>query len=102
MDYADTADISRHNDWDAFLSDTPAGRIILLTTKGAQSLWDFEFQPGDRLVMGRESAGVPESIHAIADARVTIPMPGIGRSLNVAVSAGIVVAEASRQMARLG
>ncbi len=98
MDYIENVDIERHNDWDSYQVTSGPGRLVLLTTKGATNLWDFRFQASDRLLLGRESAGVPESIHQIADARVAIPMPGGGRSLNVAVSAGIVLAEALRQM----
>jgi len=98
MDYVETADITRHDDWNSFQAGREDGRLVLLTTKGATNLWDFRFQKGDRLLLGRESAGVPESVHQIADARVAIPMPGGGRSLNVAVSAGIVLSEALRQL----
>ena len=98
MDYADIADITRHDSWETYLRDKPAGRIILMTTEGATPLWEFEFQDGDTILMGRESAGVPPEVRACADAAVLIPMPGGGRSLNVAISAGIAVAEALRQL----
>jgi tRNA (cytidine/uridine-2'-O-)-methyltransferase len=98
MDYADLADITRHNSWDSYLLDKPSGRIVLMTTEGATPLWDFQFQEGDTVLMGRESAGVPPEVHAKADAAVLIPMPGGGRSLNVAISAGIAIAEACRQL----
>lgn len=97
LDYADKAEILHHDDWHAFEA-ARTGRTVLLTTKGATDLWDFRFQPGDCLLLGRESAGVPDEIHAQVDARVAIPMPGGGRSLNVAISAGIAVAEAMRQL----
>lgn len=96
MDYADIAEIKRHVSWDSFQQQRQ-GRLILLSTKAAMPLWDFEFQSGDILMTGRESAGVPDAVHAAADAAVLIPMPGGGRSLNVAMSAGIVLAEATRQ-----
>ena len=74
-----------------------AGRLVLLTTRGATPLHDFAFAPDDVLLFGRESAGVPEEVHARADARVVFPMaPGV-RSMNLSVSAGIVAAEALRQ-----
>ena len=98
MDYADLADITRHNSWESYLLDKPEGRIVLMTTVGATPLWDFQFQNGDTILMGRESAGVPDEVHTRADAAIVIPMPGGGRSLNVAMSAGIAVAEASRQL----
>ncbi len=100
MDYADLADLTRHDDWTAFQNLRPAGRLVLLTTSGAERLWDFTFEPGDVLLMGRETAGVPDEIARSTDARIRIPMPGEGRSLNVAMSAGIAVSEALRQLSR--
>lgn len=98
MDYADIADITRHDSWERYIDNKPKGRVILMTTRGASPLWDFSFQAGDTLMMGRESAGVPDEVHNFADAAVIIPMPGGGRSLNVAMSAGIALAEAKRQL----
>ncbi|MEO1551883.1 MAG: tRNA (cytidine(34)-2'-O)-methyltransferase [Pseudomonadota bacterium] len=97
MDYGKSAEITRHDDWNRFLDQRAPGRLVLLTTKGAEGLWDFAFQPTDILLLGRESAGVPETVAARADARVRIPMPGGGRSLNVAVSGAVALAEALRQ-----
>jgi len=97
MDYAQLADIAQHVDWKGFLADRAPGRLVLMSTRAAQPLWDHEFQPGDTVLMGRETAGVPEEVHAAADARVFVPMPGGGRSLNVAVAAGIALSEATRQ-----
>ncbi len=99
MDYADLAELHRHNSWPAFLAERPPGRLIAMTTKGAASLWDFAFRPGDTILMGRESAGLPDEVHAAADARLMIPMQPGARSLNVAMAAAIVVAEAGRQEA---
>lgn len=98
MDYAADADITAHPDWDQFQQSRTVGRLVLLTTKAAQPCWDFRFNPTDTLLLGRESAGAPKLVHEAADARILIPMPGGGRSLNIAVSAGIVAAEAIRQM----
>jgi len=96
MDYIDHVDLTRHPDWTAFERGA-GGRLVLLTTRGATPLHDFAFAPGDVLLFGRESAGVPEAVHARADARVVIPMaPGV-RSMNLSVSAGIVLSEALRQ-----
>lgn len=96
MDYIDYVTVTRHPDWAAFLAATP-GRIVLATTRGATPLHRFAFSRGDILLFGSESAGVPDAVHARADARVVIPMaPGV-RSLNLAVSAGIVLAEGLRQ-----
>ncbi len=72
--------------------------MVLFTTQGAESLWDFSFQRDDQLVFGRESAGVPEAVHGDADARIFIPIRPEARSLNVAMSAGIALAEAMRQL----
>ena len=98
MDYAAEADVIAHSGWDAFLRDRPSGRLVLMTTKGAKSLWDHVFLPDDIILMGRESAGAPAEVHDAADARLLIPMPGGGRSLNIAMAAGIAIAEASRQL----
>ncbi len=98
MDYADLVSVTRHDSWDHFAAERRSGRIILLSTRAEMPHWNFGFQPGDTLLVGRESAGVPEDIHNAADARIMVPMPGGGRSLNVAVSAGIVLSEALRQL----
>jgi len=96
MDYAQAVEIERHPDWDAFEARS-TGRIVLLTTDADCTLDKAAFLPDDILLLGSESAGVPRSVHDRADLRVRIPMrPGF-RSLNVAVSAGIALAEALRQ-----
>lgn len=96
MDYADLANITRHDDYDAFCT-ARSGRIVLMTTKSQQSLWEFNFCGGDILLMGRESAGVPDNVHNSADCRVSLPMISGARSLNVAMAAGIALAEGLRQ-----
>ena len=68
-----------------------------MTTKGDVDLWSFRFEPGDVLMVGRESAGVPASVAAVADVRVRIPVRAPMRSLNVGVAAAIALAEALRQ-----
>jgi len=98
MDYADLAELHRHDSWEAFAAERPPGRLIAMTTKGAESLWDFAFRPGDTILMGRESAGLPDEVHGEADARLLIPMQAGARSLNLAMAAAIVVAEAGWQM----
>ena len=96
MDYAAVAEVIRHPDWTAFDA-ARRGRLVLLTTAADLTLINTCFDPGDILLLGSEGAGVPPDIHAAADLRVRIPMrPGF-RSLNVAVSAGIAIAEALRQ-----
>lgn len=96
MDYAAKAEVHRHTGWAAF-HEARAGRLVLFTTRGATPLYDFAFQPGDVLLFGRESAGVPEEVHAVADARVVIPLAPGARSLNVVTAAAIALAEALRQ-----
>lgn len=98
MDYARAAEVTRHGDWDAYrAARRDAGRLVLLTTAGATPLPGFAFRSSDQIMLGSESAGVPAYVHDAADARVVIPLrPGF-RSLNVAVAAGIAVAEALRQ-----
>ena len=102
MDYLDMVDYRRHDSWQDFLqywAEHPAeyGRIVLLTTHASKPYVDFEFKENDIILMGRESAGVPEEVHQIADARLLIPMNEKARSINVAVSATMVVGEALRQ-----
>jgi tRNA (cytidine/uridine-2'-O-)-methyltransferase len=99
MDYLDHVTIRRHVSWTSFDADRTAegARLVLLTTKGAVPYTAFRFQPGDILMVGRESAGVPQDVHAAADARIVVPMRQEMRSLNVAVSAAIVLGEALRQ-----
>lgn len=100
MDYLDRADITRHTDWQAFEAARAAagGRLVLLTTKAELPYTDCIFQADDILLLGRESAGVPQKVHDAADQPVLIPMAGDMRSLNVAVAAAMVVGEAKRQI----
>lgn len=97
MDYVAGASVKRHPDWGAFEANIGESRLVLMTTKGSTSLTRFRFQPDDIILMGSESAGVPTMVHERANARVHIPMHPEFRSLNVAVSAGIALAEALRQ-----
>lgn len=96
MDYAALADVVRHADWDAFRAATQ-GRIVLATTLGAIPLPEMVFRPDDVILLGSEGAGVPEAIHDAADIRVRVPMRSGVRSLNVAITGGILLAEARRQ-----
>jgi tRNA (cytidine/uridine-2'-O-)-methyltransferase len=98
MDYLDQVSLNRHISWARYLETARPRRLVLLTTKGAALLPRFAFAPGDTLLLGRESAGVPDSVHAQADARVAIPLAAGARSLNVAIAAGIAAAEALRQL----
>lgn len=99
MDYAERLEIHRHANWPAFLDwkNQAKKRIVLFTTKGATPLPDFQFTADDVLLFGSESTGAPDHVHDATDARVLIPMHADYRSLNVAVSAGIAMAEALRQ-----
>ncbi len=96
MDYLDRVAMSRHASWDAFRG-CRAGRLVLLTTRGEERLPGFGFRNGDTILMGRESAGVPEPVHDAADARVVIPMTEGARSLNVALAAALALGEALGQ-----
>jgi len=99
MDYIDHVQLTRHNSWAQF-QENRQGRLVLLSTKGAVPYTDFQFQPDDMLMLGRESAGVPENVHEMADARLLIPMQGGLRSLNVVISGAMVLGEALRQLAK--
>ena len=99
MDYLDQVSIVRHDSWSKFQQwrQSDGGRLVLLTTKGLISYLDYRYAPNDVLMLGRESAGVPDDVAAVADARLVIPVkPGL-RSLNIAVAAAMVAGEALRQ-----
>ena len=96
MDYVSHVDVVHHADWPIFRQSC-APRIVLLTTHATLRLPDFAFQPDDILLLGRESAGVPTGVAAECDAAVRIPLRPQVRSLNIAVAAGIALAEALRQ-----
>ncbi len=96
MDYLDRVRMARHASWQAFLGDH-RDRLILLTTRGNDRLPGFRFRGDDTILLGRESAGVPDCVHDTADARVAIPMTEGARSLNVALAAALALGEALRQ-----
>ncbi|HZW47920.1 MAG TPA: tRNA (cytidine(34)-2'-O)-methyltransferase [Microvirga sp.] len=99
MDYLNHVTIARHISWRAFEEwrRESGGRLVLATTRGAVPYTDFPYEPEDIILVGRESAGVPDEVHAAADARIVVPMqPGM-RSLNVAVTAAMILGEALRQ-----
>lgn len=100
MDYIDQVALARHSSWPAYLEsrDGGKGRLVLLTTKGDCPYTDFAYRAEDALLVGRESSGVPPEVAAAADARLVIPMRPRLRSLNVAMAAAIVTAEAIRQL----
>jgi tRNA (cytidine/uridine-2'-O-)-methyltransferase len=97
LDYAARAVLLRHESWRRFLAARTGGRLVLLTTAGTVAYHRFAFRADDTLLFGRESAGAPGAVHERADARLRIPMVAGARSLNVAMAAAIVLAEALRQ-----
>lgn len=99
MDYIDHVAIVRHANWDAFKGE--AGRIVLLTTKAETRLTDFTFDADDTLLMGQESAGVPQLVRDSCEAAVRIPLMPLVRSLNVSMAAGMALFEALRQTGTL-
>lgn len=101
MDYGLLAPPHVHAGWGAFthsLSAPAAPRLILLTTKATVSLFDVAFRPGDILLLGQESAGAPEAVHARADIRARIPLAPAARSLNLAIAGAVALSEARRQI----
>ena len=98
LDYVAAATVTRHASWRAFrAAQPPAGRLVLLTTRATLPHHRFAFAAGDTLLLGRESAGVPDSVQAACTAKVRVPMRPGQRSLNVALAAAIVLGEALRQ-----
>jgi tRNA (cytidine/uridine-2'-O-)-methyltransferase len=104
MDYLDAVKLVRHASWEAFDAWRKAHglRLVLFTTRATMSYLDHRYEPRDILLFGRESAGVPDHVHAAADVRLRIPMqPGL-RSLNVAMTCAMAVGEALRQTGGFG
>ena len=100
MDYWNKVVIRRFPDWESFAAERrqAGSRLVLMTTKSTLIYTDFGFRRGDTIIMGRESAGVPDSVHESCDARLKVPMVEEVRSLNVAQTAAIAVAEGLRQI----
>src|SRR5579862_1575055 len=94
MDYLESASVTRHPSWEA---SRPQGRLILVTTRATLAYTGFAFAADDVILLGRESAGVPDEVHAAAHARLRIPMREGARSINVAQAAAMVLGEALRQ-----
>lgn len=103
MDYLQHVELVRHADFDQFYAARrkSGSRIVLLTSRGVMSLYDMRFAAGDVLLLGRESAGVPDRVHHAADASIAIPMRPQLRSLNIAVAAAMAIGEALRQTGEL-
>ena len=97
MDYIDHVAVNRHSGFAAFRAAASPSRVILLTTKAAQSLYDFEWRGSDILLFGKESGGVPADVAEACEAKVRIPIRGEVRSFNVATAAAVAVSEALRQ-----
>ncbi|CAN7539928.1 tRNA (cytidine(34)-2'-O)-methyltransferase [Rhizobium sp. LjRoot30] len=99
MDYLASVTLTRHVNWAAFddWRRQQGRRIVLASTKAAERYTDFTYRSDDILLLGRESAGVPEAVHDAADGRVLIPMREDQRSINVAMAAAMVAGEAMRQ-----
>lgn len=101
LDYLDHVELTRHQSWQSFsaarLEPSHHTRLVLLTSHATTAYTDFAFSPSDIILLGRESAGAPDAVHAAAYARLKIPMRGDLRSLNIAVAAAMVVGEALRQ-----
>lgn len=100
MDYLEMSLLARHLDFARFENwrRAESRRLLLFSTRAAQPYTTFDFRDGDILLFGRESAGVPDAVHNAADERLLIPMPGGGRSLNVALAAAMAAGEALRQL----
>jgi tRNA (cytidine/uridine-2'-O-)-methyltransferase len=96
LDYGAKAEVVRHPGWSEFLT-RRQGRLLLFTTRGALPFQDFSYRASDVLLFGRESAGVPDEVHAAADARLCIPLVPGTRSLNVVTAAAMALGEALRQ-----
>jgi tRNA (cytidine/uridine-2'-O-)-methyltransferase len=99
LDYEYLAALRRHISWDTFLSEAKQQnrRLILATTKAGTSYLNTAYDTSDIMLFGRESSGVPENVHQTVDLRVTIPMMGTARSLNLALSAAMILGEGLRQ-----
>ena len=103
MDYLDKAALAEHDSFSAFQDwrHEQGRRLVLLTTKASQSAYEASYRPGDILLLGRESAGVPDSVADAADLRVRIPMRPDLRSINVAIAGAMILGEALRQTGTL-
>lgn len=100
MDYLEMAALTRHVSWEAFQEwvRTERLRIVLLTTRASTPYTRFDYRAGDVLLFGRESAGVPDTVHDAADERLVVPMRNGARSFNLATTAAMVAGEAVRQL----
>ena len=97
MDYLDEKNIRFYKNSGDFFKFKEGQRIILMTTKASISYTKFEFEKNDTILFGRESAGVPEGVHKLIKNRLKIPMKNDKRSLNIASSVAIILAESLKQ-----
>ena len=97
LDYMDEKEIKFYQSFDHFFESKKSQRIILMTTKASKPYTEFKFEKNDTILFGRESAGVPEKIHNLVKYRLKIPMKNDKRSLNIASSAAIILAESLKQ-----
>ncbi len=97
MDYIDHVVVSRHSGFAEFQESIGGRRLLLFTTKGTQSPYDFQFQAGDVLLFGKESAGVPTEVAQVCDAKLRLPIGAAVRSMNLATAAALALGEALRQ-----
>jgi tRNA (cytidine/uridine-2'-O-)-methyltransferase len=97
MDYMDEREIKIYQNSDHFFESKKNQRVILMTTKGSDSYTNFKFDVNDTILFGRESAGVPKNIHGLVKNRLKIPMKNDKRSLNIASSVAIILAECLKQ-----
>ncbi len=100
MDYVEQAAMQKHLNWAEFEKwrKSEQRRTLLLTIKATQNYTDFKFQKSDLIMLGRESIGAPDYVHEAVDERLTIPMAGEARSLNMALTGAMVLGEAIRQV----
>ena len=97
MDYMDDNEIEFYQSFDKFYKNKENHRIILMTTKATVSYTKFKFEKNDTILFGRESAGVPQKVHGLIKNKLKIPMKNNRRSLNIASSVAIILAESLRQ-----
>ena len=98
MDYMDEREIRFYKNYDHFLESKKNQRIILMTTKASVSYTTFKFDKNDTILFGRESAGVPDKVHKLIKNKLKIPMKKDKRSLNIASSVSIILAESLKQI----
>lgn len=98
MDYMTKVNYTLHSSWQTFRDAYPDRRIILMTTKASEPYTDFEYQDGDILLAGRESAGVPQDVHDTVQGRVCIPMRDGARSMNIVNATSMILGETLRQV----